>query len=52
VSQRPSNKGRSNISFAKWMELDMGYIDNWSLGLDLMILLKTVPAVFKGSGAS
>jgi lipopolysaccharide/colanic/teichoic acid biosynthesis glycosyltransferase len=34
------------------MELDMGYIDNWSLGLDLMILLKTVPAVFKGSGAS
>jgi len=34
------------------MELDMEYIDNWSLGLDLMILLKTVPAVFKGSGAS
>jgi len=52
LSHRPSNKGRSNISFAKWMELDMEYIDNWSLGLDLMILLKTVPAVFKGSGAS
>jgi exopolysaccharide biosynthesis polyprenyl glycosylphosphotransferase len=44
--------GRSYISFAKWMELDMEYIDNWSLGLDLTILLKTVPAVFKGSGAA
>ncbi len=30
--------GRSNISFEKWMELDMEYIDNWSLGLDLKIL--------------
>jgi exopolysaccharide biosynthesis polyprenyl glycosylphosphotransferase len=44
--------GRSNVSFDKWMELDMEYIDKWSLGLDLMILLKTVPAVFKGSGAA
>lgn len=44
--------GRSDISFDRWMELDMEYIDNWSLGLDLMILAKTIPAVFRGSGAS
>jgi lipopolysaccharide/colanic/teichoic acid biosynthesis glycosyltransferase len=44
--------GRSNVSFDKWMELDMEYIDHWSLWLDLIILIKTVPAVFKGSGAA
>jgi lipopolysaccharide/colanic/teichoic acid biosynthesis glycosyltransferase len=43
---------RSNVSFEKWMELDMQYIDNWSLALDLKILLKTVPAVLRGSGAA
>ena len=44
--------GRSDISFAKWMELDMEYIDNGSLGLDWMILLKAIPAVLRGSGAA
>ena len=44
--------GRSNVSFDKWMELDMEYIDQWSLLLDLKILFKTVPAVLRGSGAS
>jgi len=44
--------GRSNISFDKWMELDMQYIDNWSFWLDLKILLETIPAVLKGSGAA
>lgn len=44
--------GRSNTSFDKWMKLDMEYIDNWSLALDLKILLKTIPAVLKGSGAA
>ena len=44
--------GRSNSSFDHWMKLDMEYIDHWSLALDLIILLKTVPAVMKGSGAS
>ena len=29
----------------------MEYIDNWSLGLDIKILLKTIPAVFMGNGA-
>ena len=43
--------GRSNISFGKWMELDMEYIDHWSLGLDIKILLKTVPVVLMRTGA-
>lgn len=45
-------KGRSNIPFERWMELDMEYIDKWSLWLDFNILLRTVPAVLKGSGAA
>jgi exopolysaccharide biosynthesis polyprenyl glycosylphosphotransferase len=44
--------GRSAISFDKWMELDMQYIDHWSLGLDFKILAKTIPAVVRGSGAA
>lgn len=44
--------GRSNTSFDDWMKLDMEYIDHWSLALDLKILLKTIPAVLKGSGAA
>jgi len=44
--------GRSSIPFDKWMELDMHYIDHWSLGLDLKILAKTIPAVLKGTGAA
>ncbi len=43
--------GRSNVSFEQWMELDLQYIDGWSLAGDLMILLRTVPAVLRGSGA-
>jgi exopolysaccharide biosynthesis polyprenyl glycosylphosphotransferase len=45
-------KGRSDIPFEKWMELDMEYIDNWSIWLDLEILARTIPAVIRGSGAS
>jgi len=44
--------GRSSVTFEKWMELDLQYIRNWSLWLDLEILAKTVPAVLKGSGAA
>jgi lipopolysaccharide/colanic/teichoic acid biosynthesis glycosyltransferase len=33
------------------MALDLEYIDNWSLGLDLVILLRTVPALLSGRGA-
>jgi lipopolysaccharide/colanic/teichoic acid biosynthesis glycosyltransferase len=43
--------GRSDVKFEKWIELDFHYIDRWSLGLDFSILLKTIPAVFKGAGA-
>jgi exopolysaccharide biosynthesis polyprenyl glycosylphosphotransferase len=43
--------GRSNVSFNEWVRLDLEYIDKWSLGLDMKILLKTIPAVLKGSGA-
>ncbi len=44
--------GRSELDFDTWMKLDLQYIDNWSLGLDFLILLKTVPAVFSGRGAA
>lgn len=44
--------GRSSIPFEKWMELDMRYIDEWSLWLDFKILAGTIPAVLKGSGAA
>lgn len=43
--------GRSSIGFEQWMALDMDYIDRWSVWLDLEILIKTVPAVIRGSGA-
>ena len=43
--------GRSNTDFDTWCRLDMKYIDEWSLGLDLRILLQTVPAVLTGTGA-
>ena len=42
--------GRNSLSFERWMELDMQYIDQWSLLLDFKILLRTIPAVLKGSG--
>jgi exopolysaccharide biosynthesis polyprenyl glycosylphosphotransferase len=44
--------GRSDTTFDRWVELDLQYIDNWSLCLDARILFMTVPAVLKGRGAS
>ena len=43
--------GRSETSFDKWILQDLEYIDKWSLGLDLKILFKTIPAVLRGTGA-
>jgi exopolysaccharide biosynthesis polyprenyl glycosylphosphotransferase len=44
--------GRSNLSFDQWMQLDLEYIDRWSLGLDATILLRTIPAIVLARGAS
>jgi lipopolysaccharide/colanic/teichoic acid biosynthesis glycosyltransferase len=44
--------GRNNVDFERWMQLDLQYIDNWSPALDLKILLRTIPAVLSGKGAS
>jgi len=44
--------GRNTLTFEKWMELDMQYVDKWSLWLDLKILAKTVPVVLRGTGAA
>ncbi|HWM90533.1 MAG TPA: sugar transferase [Thermoanaerobaculia bacterium] len=44
--------GRNNIDFDRWMQLDLEYIDSWSPMLDLKILLKTIPVVLSGKGAS
>jgi exopolysaccharide biosynthesis polyprenyl glycosylphosphotransferase len=43
--------GRNEIDFHEWMKLDLHYIDNWSLLLDLKILLRTFPVVLMGKGA-
>ena len=44
--------GRSDIqSFEEWINLDLAYIDNWSLSLDAKILVRTIPAVLTGRGA-
>ena len=41
---------RNSIKFEKWMELDLAYIDNWSLRLDFVILLKTIRTIFHKTG--
>ncbi len=43
--------GRNDLSFDEWMRLDLEYIDNWSLWLDVKIALRTIPAVILGKGA-
>ncbi len=45
-------EGRNKLNFRRWMELDLEYIDTWSPGLDWKILLKTIPVVLLGRGAS
>jgi exopolysaccharide biosynthesis polyprenyl glycosylphosphotransferase len=44
--------GRSTLGFDDWIRLDLKYIDEWSLTLDMLILAKTIPAVIRGTGAS
>jgi exopolysaccharide biosynthesis polyprenyl glycosylphosphotransferase len=45
-------QGRSNLDFERWVDLDLEYIDSWSLLLDFRILARTIPAVLSGRGAS
>jgi exopolysaccharide biosynthesis polyprenyl glycosylphosphotransferase len=44
-------EGRSRLQFDRWVKLDLVYIDNWSVWLDLKILLKTIPTVLSSRGA-
>jgi exopolysaccharide biosynthesis polyprenyl glycosylphosphotransferase len=43
--------GRSQLGFSEQVLMDIMYIENWSLGMDLRILLRTIPAVLSGKGA-
>ncbi len=43
--------GRSEVDFRTWVDMDLEYIDRWSLGLDISLLLRTVPAVVSCRGA-
>ena len=43
--------GRSDVDFDTWIDMDLEYIEEWSLRMDLMLLVKTVPAVISGRGA-
>lgn len=44
--------GRNEIGFDEWMQLDLRYVDNWNLKIDLELILKTFPVVLTGRGAS
>jgi lipopolysaccharide/colanic/teichoic acid biosynthesis glycosyltransferase len=43
--------GRNEVRFEDWMTLDLRYVDGWSLGLDAVILLRTIPALLSRRGA-
>jgi exopolysaccharide biosynthesis polyprenyl glycosylphosphotransferase len=44
------SRERNSITFDEWMRLDMEYIDNWSISLDIVIILKTVRTMFRADG--
>jgi lipopolysaccharide/colanic/teichoic acid biosynthesis glycosyltransferase len=43
--------GRSDVSYEERVQMDMYYVRNWSIWLDIQILMQTLPAVIKGRGA-
>ena len=46
-------RGRSDeVDFDRWIALDLQYIDHWSLWMDALILIQTIPVVLKGRGAA
>ena len=45
-------EGRNELDFRRWMRLDLDYIEQWSLLLDMKILFRTIPRVLSGKGAS
>jgi len=45
-------RGRSDIDFDHWMRLDLQYLDEWSIWLDMKIIAQTIPAVIRGLGAA
>ncbi len=42
--------GRNRVSFHRWVEMDLAYIDNWSIWLDIKLILHTLPAMIRGTG--
>jgi lipopolysaccharide/colanic/teichoic acid biosynthesis glycosyltransferase len=42
--------GRHQVTFREWMQMDLDYIDNWSLWLDIKIIISTVGVVLKANG--
>ena len=51
ITGLPQIRGRSDLSFARWVKWDLWYINNWSFWLDIKILLWTIPVLLKGKGA-
>jgi exopolysaccharide biosynthesis polyprenyl glycosylphosphotransferase len=43
--------GRNSLPYERWMELDLMYVDNWSLRLDLEIMARTIPTILERKGA-
>lgn len=44
--------GRNEVGFEEWMQMDLKYVDQWSLKIDIELILKTIPVVLTGRGAS
>jgi lipopolysaccharide/colanic/teichoic acid biosynthesis glycosyltransferase len=43
--------GRADVTWEEWVELDLDYIEDMGMWTDLKMILRTVPAVFRGDGA-
>src|SRR5690606_13608087 len=43
--------GRNKVPFRRWMEMDLYYVDHWSLWMDFKLLVRTIGVVLRGTGA-